>query len=211
MEFINLTSEQRDILSEIDNIGASNAVTSMAKLIHKKVDMQVPAADIVSCNEMIELIGGPEAYIVAIFYRIHGDAPGTVFFILTMEGAENLVQQITNNVAFNWFSDGSLDELETSVLQEAENILTGSYLTALSDFMHINMQPSVPYFSADTAGSVLMAGLVELSQVTDFAIIIETKVNYNDAKVGVHGYFLLLPDPASFQKFFHALGINDNV
>ncbi len=211
MEFINLTDEQRDVLCEIGNIGAGNAATSMAKLINKKIDMQVPSIDVVGYDDMMELIGGPEALIVAIFFRIQGDAPGTVFFILTMEEAENLVQQITNNVTFNLFSDGSLDEVAISVLQETGNILTGSYLSALSDFMHINMQPSVPYFSADMAGAVLTAGLMELSQVTDFAIIIDTKINHNDSKNGVHGHFLLLPDPSSFQKIFHALGVNENV
>ena len=210
MEFINLTSEQRDVLCEIGNIGAGNAATSMAKLINKKIDMQIPSVDVVSYDEMMELIGGPEAFIVAIFFRIHGDAPGTVYFILTMEEAENLVNQIANNVTFNWRTDGILDELAISVLQEAGNILTGSYLSALSDFTSINMQPSIPHLSADMAGAVLTVGLLELSHVTDYAIIIDTKINDNDSKDGIHGHFLLIPDPASFKKIFHALGIDVN-
>lgn len=207
---LNLTSEQQDVLREIGNIGAGNAATSMAQLINKKIDMQVPSVDIVSYDEMMEMVGGPETYVAAVFFRIQGDAPGTVYFILTMEEAVNLVRQITNNVTFNWRSDGTLDEQATSVLQETGNILTGSYLSALSDFTQINMQQSVPYFSADMAGAVLTAGLLELSHVTDYAIIIDTKINHHDSNNGIHGHFFLLPDPESFQKIFHALGISEN-
>lgn len=210
MEFTHLTNEQRDVLREIGNIGAGNAATSMSKLINKKIDMQVPSVNILGYNEMMEMIGGPEVLIVAILFRVQGDAPGTVYFILTTEEAEYLVSQITTDAQFNWSGDDPLDELAISVLQETGNILTSSYLSALSDFMNINLQPSVPYLSVDMAGAVLTAGLIELSQVTDFAIIIDTKIIYSNSKNEIRGHFLFLPDPESFSYIFKILGLSEN-
>ncbi|WHX27183.1 chemotaxis protein CheC [Virgibacillus halodenitrificans] len=210
MNISQLTSAQKDVLREIGNIGAGNAATSMSKLLDKKIDMQVPSVNIVSYDEMMDLIGGPEELIVAVFFRIQGEAPGSVYLILSIEEAELLINQITGDQKISLISEEGPDELAVSVIKEAGNILTGSYLSALSDFTSINMQPSVPLLSMDMAGAILTVGLLEISQVTDFAIIIDTKISHTDSKRGIQGNFFLLPDPESFHKIFLALGVTDN-
>lgn len=71
------------------------------------------------------------------------------------------------------------------------------------------MQPSVPYLGIDMAGAVLTVGLLELSQVSDYAIVINTEISHDGTNQGIQGNFFLLPDPESFAKIFDALGIND--
>lgn len=208
MDFKKLSHIQLDVLREIGNIGAGNAATSMSKLINKRVDMDVPSVNVVTFDEMMEIIGGPEQLIVAMFFRIQGEAPGSVYFILSIEEAESLVSQITNGTTLNLLADTEPDELAISVLKEVGNIMTGSYLSALSDFVNINMQSSIPYLSVDMAGAVLTAGLIELSQVSDYAIVIDTEISKQGTKSGLNGHFFLLPDFESIPKFFSALGIN---
>ncbi|MEN1966852.1 chemotaxis protein CheC [Lentibacillus sp. N15] len=211
MKFINqMSNMQMDVLREIGNIGAGNAATSMATLLNKKIDMQVPLVKIVEFDEVMDLIGGPEELIVAIYIRIQGEAPGTVYFILSKDEAEFLVREITADNAFSLTSNQAPNELAISALHEAGNILAGSYLSALSDFTNINMQPSVPSLSVDMAGAILTVGLLELSQVTDYAIIIDTTIKEQASMNGIHGHFLLLPDPDSFAKIFTSLGIDDD-
>lgn len=204
------SNNQIDVLQEIGNIGAGNAATSMSKLINKKIDMNVPSVKIMAFDEVMELIGGPENLIAAIFIRIQGEAPGTVYLIFSIEEAENLVRKIANDTDFRLLGNEQPSELAISALQEAGNILAGSYLSALSDFTNINMQPSVPHFSVDMAGAVLTVGLLETSQVSDHAIIIETKINEMGKEADVHGHLFLLPDPDSFPKIFAALGIDEH-
>lgn len=208
MVFDNLSSIQLDVLREIGNIGAGNAATSMSKLINKRIDMKMPSVNIVTFDEMMDTVGGPEELIVAMFFRIQGDAPGTVFFILTIEEAESLVSQITNDMELDLLSDDGPSELAISALKEIGNIMTGSYLTALSDFVKINMQPSIPHLGVDMAGSILTAGLLELSKMSDYAIIIDTEINDNNLKNGLNGHFFLLPDVESLPKIFDALGVH---
>lgn len=211
MDFRNgLSLVQMDVLQEIGNIGAGNAATAMSKLVNKKIDMYVPSVKVIAFDDVMEMIGGPENLIIAIMIRIHGNAPGTVFFILTVPEAENLVRQITSESKFVIFGDKPPSELAVSALQEVGNILAGSYLSALSDFTGINMQPSVPSLSIDMAGAIITEGLLELSQVMDYAIIIDTTINEVDSSNGVNGKFFLLPDPQSFDQIFKALGINDH-
>lgn len=211
MDFKNgLSLAQMDVLQEIGNIGAGNAATSMSQLVNKKIEMHVPSVKIIDFDDVMEIIGGPEEVIIAILIRIHGNAPGTVFYILTIPEAENLVRQITSNSEFVIFGDKPPSEFAISALQEVGNILMGSYLSALSDFTGINMQPSVPSLSIDMAGAILTEGLLEISQVMDYAIIIDTTIKELASSNGVHGTFFLLPDPQSFDKLFQALGINNH-
>lgn len=208
MEFIELTIEQKDVLREIGNIGAGNAATSLSKLLNKKIEMKVPSVNIVSFDDLVEENGGPEEIIVGLMFQIIGEAPGTAYLLLKVEEAEYLVRKLTNDPDFSLFNKGNDNEMAISALHEIGNIVTGSYLTALSDFTKINMQPSVPYLGIDMAGAILTAGLLELSQVTDYAIIIDTEINQNNkSNDGMKGNFFLLPEPESLIEIFTALGI----
>jgi len=207
MNITNLSNFQLDMLKEIGNIGAGNAATSLSKLINKRVDMQVPSVKIVAFQEVMNIIGGPDQMIVAILFQVQGDISGTVYFILSKNEAEKLINQMIPSQQMDLFNGEEINELSASVLREVGNILTGSYLTALSDFLKVNVHPSIPYFSVDMAGAILTVGLIELSQVTDYAIIIDTKMNGIEAGNGVNGQFFFMPEPKSVSKVFKTLGI----
>src|SRR5690625_5988510 len=78
--FSNLSESQVDLLKEVGNIGSGNAATSLSMLIGDKNDMKIPTVRIVGYDEMMDLVGGPDALITAIFLRIEGDTPGNMFF-----------------------------------------------------------------------------------------------------------------------------------
>ncbi|WP_440895329.1 chemotaxis protein CheC [Amphibacillus sp. Q70] len=207
--FDSLTEGQLDVLKEVGNIGSGNAATSLSMLLGHKIDMKIPAVRVVDYNEMMDLVGGPETLIAAVFLRIEGDTPGNMFFVLSPEEASNFVKQMTGQANFS-VSEPPHDEMALSALQEAGNILAGSYLSALSDFIELSLQPSVPILTIDMAGAILAEGLMELSQVSDYAIIIETIIdNHSENKQQIKGHFFLLPDPDSFSKIFNKLGVSD--
>jgi|SRR5690625_323586 len=207
MDAKKLSKMEKDVLREIGNIGAGNAATSLSNLINKQITMEVPSVKLVTINEMMEVIGGPEKPIAAILFRIKGEVTGTVYFVLTIDEAEELLQQVTLNPQMNLVLSEELDQLTASTLEETANILTGSYLSALADFTQLNMTTSVPYLSIDMAAASLVTGLVELSEVSDYAILIDTKITGTKNGEGAKGHFLLIPDPTSLTKLFASLGI----
>src|SRR5699024_11227438 len=110
----------------------------MAKMNKKKIKKEVPSVKIVTINEMMEMLGGPEKVIVAIFFRIKGEITGTVYFVLTLEEAQYLVRNMTMMEDVEVMDEsGQVNDMAISVLQEVANILTGSYLSALADFTQI--------------------------------------------------------------------------
>lgn len=207
--FESLTQFQLDTLKEVGNIGSGNAATALSKMLNQKIDMYVPSVRVVNYDEMMELVGGPEELITAVFFRIEGEAPGNMFFILSPREANAFVRQLTGIEDFS-VTDEDNNEMGLSALQEIGNILAGSYLSALSDFINILMQPSIPILTVDMAGAILAEGLLELSQVSDSAIVIDTMIDdHRDDTDPIKGHFFLLPDPDSFDKIFSKLGVSD--
>lgn len=198
-----------DILKEIGNIGAGHAATALSKLLRRPIDMNVPNVKMVSFDEITNFIGGAETIVAAVFFRIEGDAPGSMFFMLELEQASKLMSQVTGMPIH--LEEPPYDELAMSALQEVGNILTGSYLSALADFTKLNLQPSVPAVGIDMAGALINYGLIQISQVSDFAVVINTVFMEEDTVSSViNGQVLLLPDPESFSTIFSALGVPFN-
>ncbi len=211
MPFMNQFSQDHlDVLKEVGNIGAGHAATSLSKLLDRKIDMNIPDVRLVSFNEMMDIAGGAEQVLVSVFLRLEGDVSGSMFFVLPPEQANRMVFQMTGDENINFVSP-PYSEMGVSAINELGNILSGSYLSALSDFTNLSIQPSVPSVSIDMIGAVLSFGLLELSQVSDHAIVIDTCIQDNSQNTGeVRGHFFLLPDPDSFPIVFKALGVQDH-
>ncbi|KMY49469.1 chemotaxis protein CheC [Peribacillus loiseleuriae] len=202
-----ITSVHLDILKEIGNIGAGHAATSLSTILGRKMNMNVPHVRILSFNEMIELAGGPETVVASVFLRIEGDAQGNMFFILPLEQAARFIEQMTGTEAFS-FDHLPIPELALSALSELGNILSGSYLSSLSDFTKLSLYPSVPALCIDMVGATVSAGLIELSQVSDFVIVVETAIGEDvESSTFINGHFFFLLDPESYEIVFHSLGV----
>ncbi|MCF6410590.1 chemotaxis protein CheC [Pseudalkalibacillus salsuginis] len=204
----NLTEYHKDILKEIGNIGAGNAATALSELVNKSVDMTLPTVKLVPFHEVVQIVGGEETVVAATFFRVAGDAPGNMFLIFTLREAITLLRQLTGDPNIDEESIFH-SEIARSALQETGNILAGSYLSSFSDFTGLNLSPSVPFLTVDMAAAVLSYGLMEMSQVSDYAIIIDTQLRETEHS-SIDSHFLLLPDPDSFQRIFKSLGVQVN-
>jgi chemotaxis protein CheC len=206
-----INSLHLDVLKEIGNIGAAHAATALSGILNQKIDMTVPNVRIVSFDEMMELAGGPEAVVATVFLRIEGDVKGSMFFTLSLSAATYFIQQMIGNDQFTFDAPPPYSELSLSCLQELGNILSGSYLSSLSDFTLLHLYPSVPSLTIDMVGATISFGLLELSQVSDYAIVIETFLEKDDDSIEtISGHFFLLPDPDSFEAIFNSLGVATN-
>lgn len=204
----NITSMHLDVLKEIGNIGAAHAATALSTLLNKKIDMKVPKVEMVSFDDMMDLAGGPESVVAGIYLRIEGDVTGSMFFVLPVEQANRFIRRLVQDETLD-FQTGEVSEIGASAMQELGNILSGSYLSALSDFTRLKIYPTVPALSVDMVGAIISFGLVEVSHVSDYVIVIDTAINEEDTpnEESVKGHFFLLPDPESFQTIFVSLGV----
>jgi len=201
MDLSSLNSFHLDVLREIGNIGAGNAATALAKLLNKKVDMKVPQIRIMGFGEVNEVLGGAETPVVGILLAVLGDISGYILFVLEQSAANALV-----NILMSKKPDEEMEynEITLSALKEVGNILTGSYLSALSTLTGLNIKPDVPALAIDMAGAILSVPAIEFGKTADTVLYIETE--FIEGKDSVIGDFFLVPDTESYIRLLDTLG-----
>jgi chemotaxis protein CheC len=201
-DILDLSAMQLDALREIGNVGAGNSATALSQIINRKIEMNVPEVAIVPLNEVPDLVGGAEAMVAGVFLRVYGKAPGSVLFFLPKDSAFYLVDTLMGR---EHGSTDNLDFMDESALMEIGNILAGAYLNALAHFTKLTLLPSIPALAIDMAGAILSVVLVQLGQMGDHALVIETEFLSEDD--GIRGHFFLVPDPGSLETILSAVGV----
>ncbi len=202
LDFGTLNSFHLDVLREIGNIGAGNAATALAKLLDKKIDMNVPQIRVMDFTEISDMLGGAEIQVVGILLGVNGDINGNMMFILDLQSSQLLVNFLMGRPSK---TDLEFDEITLSALREIGNILAGSYLTALSNLTNLKIIPSVPGLAIDMAGAILSVPAIEFGKNSDVVLYIENE--FTDGVNSVIGNLFLIPDHESCNRLLHALGV----
>lgn len=200
-----LNTIQYDVLKEIGNIGAGNATTALSKLINSKVDMRVPKVNLIGFSELAASIGGEEATMMGILLSLSEDIKGMMLFMLDLRSATKLLNMMLANMgAPEKGEEEEFNEMHLSALNEIGNIITGAYLSALSDLTRLSIVASVPHLQIDMAGAILSLPAIEFGKVGDKVLYIETTFNEESQ---INGYFILVPELDSYDTILESLGI----
>ena len=197
-----LSNIQLDVLREIGNIGAGNAATALARMLNRKIDMDVPRVKILEFKEVSETLGSAEIPVVGILLKMTGDLTGYIMFILQQNDASMLVSLLMGRPMKEI---EQFDEIDISALKEIGNILASSYLSALSSLTNLKIKPTVPDMAIDMAGAILSVPAIEFGKIGDTVLYIETEFSEGNDKVV--GDFFLVPDIETYDILLRALGV----
>lgn len=195
-----------DALKEIGNIGAGNAATALSTILSKKIEISVPEANILPFDEVSSCVGGPESVVVGVFLRVTGDIDGNVLLIIPKDDAFSLTGFLLKNTEEKT-TKKNLSSMEKSALSELANIVTSSFIVALSNFTGLSMKLSVPSLAFDMAGAILSTPLSLYGYMGDTAFLIDTKFTegFDD---GISLHFLLIPDDKSLKILLKSIGVS---
>lgn len=199
MNYSELTPMQLDALKEVCNIGTGNAATALSQLLNKKVDMTVPALRIIPFDAIIDGMES-ENEVFGVIVRVLGDTPGNILFVFDKERALNIIELLTGSKAHE------VDEMGISVLCEIGNIISASYMGAISRFTNLTNMPSVPGITYDMIGAILSTTFIESGQFDDSVLDLETEF-LEDNNNKVSGHFYYIPMPGSLEKILSTLGV----
>ena len=205
----NMDDMEFDILTEIGNIGAGNAVTSLSQMMDQPIELEVPAlmhvpkVEMLAFKDLAEILGGAEELVAGILLSLEGDIEGSMLFVLENKAAHHLVHKLMG-------SDGStledsFTEMEQSALVEIGNIISGAYLTAISQLTNLNIIQTVLSLAIDMAGAILSVPAIEFGKLGDKALLIESQ--FEDDEIDVCGYFILIPTLESYTRILKSLGM----
>lgn len=198
-----LNSMHLDVLREIGNIGAGNAATALAKMIDKKIDMEVPIVKILDYCDMANSLGGEENVVAGIYFDVSGDITGNIMFLLDIKSSKVLTGMLMGREDYA----KELDEMDRSALQEVGNILSASYINSLSSLTGLNLILSIPSLCIDMAGAILSVPAIQFGYVSDKVLLIETKLK--DGNDLVKANFFLIPNSETFGTLLNSLGVYD--
>jgi chemotaxis protein CheC len=199
MNYLELTPMQLDALKEVSNIGAGNAATALSRLLNKKVDMTVPALKIIPFDSIISDIES-ENIAIGVIVRVLGDTPGNILFVFEKDTSLDIIELLTGN------REDDLDDMGSSVLCEIGNIVSSSYMNAISKFTNLSNIPSVPGITYDMLGAILSTTFIESGQYDDEVLDFETEF-LEDNNKKISGHFYYIPMPGSLEKILNTLGV----
>jgi len=186
-----LAEIEKDILTEIATIGSGNASMALSKMLDKKFEVKVPVLQLIPVEKISEMMGDSEQLTTVVLIKIIGDVPGTMMLLFNPENAIKLAEQLTKREK----NDGILDEVDRSALKEVGNILSGSALNALADFLDFTLVQSIPDTATDMLSAIINTTIAQLGESADKVLVLETV--FKDETSTVEGKYYLLFDPKS--------------
>ena len=201
MSLEQVTENYYDVLKELGNIGAGNAMTALSQMLQCKVDMKVPQVRLLEFRDVGAVMGGEEQIMVGVFLGVEGDITGSMMFMVEEGSARHLIQKITMGM----LPEGSeFEEMGLSAMKEVGNIITGAYLNSLSTLTNMKIYPTPPSVTVDMAGAILSVPASIFGIFGDKLLMIQSQF-YDEVKLD--GYFILIPDLESYEKILTSLGL----
>ena len=167
-----INEKYADVLRELGNIGAGNATTAIASMLSRRIIMNVPKIELFEASKLGVSICSEEESVVGIFLEMETDIRGSMMFLMKLDSARYLVNQLMERDA-DYAEE--FDDMDLSALKEIGNIIASSYLSALSTLTNLVITPSIPYIAIDMAASVLSVPAIEFGRFGEHALLIETE------------------------------------
>lgn len=191
----NLNEFNLDILQEVSNIASGNAISALADFTDKHLDIYIPTATKVSFEEVACLLGDEDNIIIATLQEINKGFEGEILFTIDEDSFKSLLHGALEKYNIKLDHDKldiyDLNGIGYSAIQEISNIITASYLSAISEMIGCEVNPSSPIIAIDMAGSILTDVCIPLSQSIDEVFIIKTEL-YLDSKT-INSHLFLIP------------------
>ena len=198
-----LSPERMDALKEVANIGAGHAATALSMMTGARIMIDVPTVNVAPLEELIPGIADANSQIVSVMMDMHGSLKGHTLLALPLITGRRLADLMLRRERR---PGGALDVLEESALKEAGNILGGAYMTALSEFLSMTLLPSPPRLTVGTTREVMEEHRRQVANAAA-ACCVETEFSFEEIGERFRGFFLLLPDAASFDAIFRAVNV----
>jgi chemotaxis protein CheC len=139
---LNILDElEADALTELVNLGISQAAISLAHMVREEVTLSVPKVDLVDREEAIRTLGDRESRnLVAVHQVFEGDITGRALLIFPEEKSLELVRAVVGGA----LSIEEIIELEQEALAETGNVILNGCLATIANQLQWNLKISLP-------------------------------------------------------------------
>ena len=185
-----MSAVQLDMLNEVGNVGAGNAATSLSVLLGRAVQMKLPWTRLCTMEKACEVLSVPGEIGVGIEVHVKGQLDGIMLFTLSEDSARQLLGAFGDMLLSCELSD----EMAQSALLEVGNIVTGAFLTSMSDFVKATGLSSPPSLMHDYYDAFVCNVVAAGTQGVDVVLVFKTELKVDGQAVAGELAFMPSPD-----------------
>lgn len=197
---INLTDMERDVVTELFNIGVGKAAAAFGELTREKVQLAVPRVDIVSYTrasaQLADATGEP---MIGIRQDFEGPLTGVAALIFPERRSLEIVRAAIDDR----FPLDDVSELERETLLEIGNIILNSCLAAISDMLSMPTSASLPHLVHSAPPDLLDS--LSARGSTDDRLVLFLHIDFSVARLNVSGYLLFILGVEGSERFLGAV------
>lgn len=183
---------QLDVMNEIGNMGAGHAATALSLLMGRKVDMAVPETKFLNIEAGCRELSREGEVGVGIEVGLCGTIDGLTLLTVDEASALHLLEAFGEMLA----GSGLDDAMAQSALMEIGNIVTGSFLTAVTNFLGETSSALPPRFIHDYFDAFVCNVVVAGCGNVDGLLVFKTELRVDERCIASDLAFL--PSPQAF-------------
>jgi flagellar motor switch protein FliN/FliY len=144
-DFSDLSSEEIDVIGEVNNIAMGSSATALSTLLDEKVDITTPEVEVQSFKQLIEQYNRP-CVLVKVEY-VEG-IEGLSLLVIDTEDAAVIADLMMGGDGLEGMDQEMLNEISLSAVGEAMNQMMGAASTAMSNILDelVNISPPTAEF-----------------------------------------------------------------
>ena len=182
-------------LREAVNIGSCHGATALSTVLNHTVSIEVPSLRSGDREKVID--GFKHLNIVArkFLFLMMGDLQGYVIFSVPQERVEEFRSML--------WRDAGVRRDDDSMLEEAANIISASFVSAIANFLGVILFQSIPAVSVGNVRDKISALLTDAS-ANEWILSVEVKLII-DGPDSITAALLCIPDEASVKTMIAKL------
>lgn len=144
-DFFDLSSEEIDVIGEVNNIAMGSSATALSTLLDEKVDITTPEVEVQTFKQLIEEYDRP-CVLVKVEY-VEG-IEGLSLLVIDTEDAAVIADLMMGGDGLEGMDQEMLNEISISAVGEAMNQMMGAASTAMSNILDelVNISPPTAEF-----------------------------------------------------------------
>ncbi|MBI5439232.1 MAG: chemotaxis protein CheC [Nitrosomonadales bacterium] len=188
-----LSELQMDALTEIFNIGAGRAASSLSEIVGDEVKLSVPRVQLYQSSEInAEVLSLNSPRVGAVKQSFSGPFDADAMLLFTEERAMEIVHDMMG-------SQVGLEEMvefEQEAMCELGNIILNACLSSMADILSLTLDSSLPVYSVGETDMILRQIVSEANQPAMLVLHIDLAIEKRLSQ----GYLVFLLSSSSLQE-----------
>jgi chemotaxis protein CheC len=203
-------ARQLETVHRAITMGLAAAASHLSAFVGKEIIIEAPRLGLCAVEQLVECALGSafdlaperdaESVMTGIYLGVTGDVEGHFLMLLSPDDARALVAPL---IAELDPPAEKREELIHSAQGEVGNITASGLLNALADATKLRISPSCPAVVTDMAGAILEMPLLDIAQIADEALYIETSITMDT--FATTGALALIPRPEGLDALIRGL------